>query len=435
MKIRVGLVMLMLALVIGAGGGIAQEDGQNEDDNTLAFFHQRAVDLVESINLNPDGDEPEFHLNRPGEEYVYTIDLAQLMLYFALRGWLPEVAAADQPYLKLRDLVLDKVYINDDEKLFSQGFVAWRYPTDRAIPLDASGTTEALRMAQALYVGYGTFHTHTTVVSRDMELVAHILEGYSRHAGILNDTWMIRNYFNLGTEALSTNTYLVDYHPDFLSEFALAYDEYDFRLREVSVQSAEWCDYHQNVPIPDADTYEALPIDEVIIQSYCLYRRSKSPSNLMYDIIQPEVETILPNLELTAFSPNDIVAIANSCTITETAVIGLPYLAEHTLDFALAHMTSEAGLQKYYIGRTGEPLPDSNTPAGLVEYNCLLRLATRLGSEDAQEKLEVSARSAWDEFKDDWESGALENDAGRYFSLSETLLTLHCITNEEGCGY
>ena len=225
---------------------------------------------------------------------------------------------------------------------FTDGFVGWRYRDDQAP--DASGTTEALRMIEALLEAGDP-------AARDLAI--RIARGYARHGGVDHDIWIIRNYFNFGTRAFATNTYLVDYDPDLLAQLA--------------------------------DTTGDPTIDDTARRSIALVRDAAAPCGLVYDIIQPEVVTLMPDGAIRAFSPNDIVQLANSVTIAERSVRPCPHLARDVLRFAV-DQTRRHGpddLPAFYLGRTGEAIGERR--AGGETFAGLVRLAIHLDDREATE--------------------------------------------------
>ena len=78
--------------------------------------------------------------------FVYAIDLGQLLLYAARAG-------DEGLYAPLRELCLAHLVLDDPEDPFTRGMVLWRYDPTGATPPDASGTTEALRVAEGLWRG------------------------------------------------------------------------------------------------------------------------------------------------------------------------------------------------------------------------------------------------------------------------------------------
>lgn len=284
-------------------------------DPLLALARQWARD---GTLVRPDG-------------YVYTIDLAQLITVFHRAG---DAASARH----LTDIARRHLIRTDRSDPFTDGFVGWRFKPGQS--LDASGTTEALRMIEALLL---------SDAPADIALAVGIAHGYARHAGVDQDVWIIRNYFNFGTRAFATNTYLVDYDPDLLATLA----DRDPALRETAERSA------------------------------VLVRGSAAPCGLIYDIIQPEVVTLMPDGAIRAFSPNDIVQLANSATVAERSVRTCPQIARGVLRFAVdaARRHGVDDLPSFYLGRTGEPLGESR--AGGETIAALLRLAILLEDREA----------------------------------------------------
>src|SRR5262249_49510478 len=155
----------------------------------------------------------------------------------------------------------------------------------------ASGTTEALRLAEALWRG------------GDRERARLLLAGYARHAATDQGIWLIRNYFNFATRAFATNSFLVDYDPDFLAEVARAE--------------------------PDG------PWADLATRSAALVGRAATEAGLLYDVVQPELRTLTPGLDLAVFSPNDVVQLANAATVAERAIATRPEVALPVLRFAM----------------------------------------------------------------------------------------------------
>jgi hypothetical protein len=264
---------------------------------------------------------------RRDDGFSYTVDAAQLLELAALRG--------DRAlFFRLRQRLLDTVVIQSADNAFTDGFVAWRYGV--GLPLDATGTTEALRVASGLWLGRGL-----TAVD-DTQLVLRILRGYGRHAYVDQGTWMIRNYYNLIVRAFSINSYMVDYDPDLLAEVGAASGDVD--------------------------------VQDVAERSYRLVDAAQAPSGLIYQVVQPELVTLLPG-DKPIFSPNDIVGVANSCTVAERALRGRPEVARRLLDFARAQ---GARLAERHRGRDGRPI-EGVRAANLITRGCLARLALGLG--------------------------------------------------------
>jgi hypothetical protein len=287
--------------------------------------------------------------------WVYTVDVALLMIFAANEG-------DRELYEKLRELARSHLIIDSEDDPYTKGFVLWRFK--RGETPDASGTTEALRLAEGLWRGAKAFGR-----ADDKELSVVILRGYARHAAEEQGVWLIRNYFNLGTRSFATNSFLVDYAPDFVAE--VAEDTGDETLREVAEKS------------------------------YALVERAQAPTGLLYDIIQPEVATLLDDDRMVVFSPNDAVQISNASTVASWSVKGRPDVARRLLDFCFAKMPNLRGT---YYGRTGEVARDKRP--GIEAWAALARISVALGREDALEAfypfLVSNAGREWRIPKDAW---------------------------------
>lgn len=258
--------------------------------------------------------------------FTYSVEVGQLMAHAARRG-------LHDLYAPLRDHAVTHLVLDDPADPFTRGFVLWRHRPETAP--DASGTTEALRVAEGLWLGAEAFGR-----PEDRNLTAIVMGGYARHAGVDQGMWMIRNYYNLGTRAFATNSYLVDYDPDFTAEVAAALDDASFK--ELARRAAD------------------------VVSS------AQAPSGLIYDIIQPEVATLMPAFELRAFSPNDTVQLSNAATVAERAAGSRPELADAVLRFA---RDRSGRLRGFYLGRTGQPA--SGHEPGIGVYAALIRLAAK----------------------------------------------------------
>ena len=271
---------------------------------------------------------------REGDGYAYAVDVGHLMIYAAVQK---EKALYDS----LRTFAQSHLVLNDPKDDYTRGFVLWRYKP--GVDGDASGTTEALRIAEGFWRGHQSFGE-----AEDKQMALMILNGYARHAFVDQGIWLIRNYFNLGTRAFVTNSFLVDYDPDFVDE--VAKETQDKTLQEVAEKSYE------------------------------IVRKAGSKAGLLYSIIQPEVGTLLP-LELSFFSPNDVIKLLNCSSVAERVTRGERGSARRVLDFVLAQGDE---LTTYFLGRTGEKveLGVSSEP-GPSTYASLLRLAIKLEDNNA----------------------------------------------------
>jgi hypothetical protein len=323
MNSRVRAAVLSLALATVACGAAPSPWEPADARRTKEELHRLAKGRVLAGELaRADG-------------WVYTIDVSLLMIFAALER--------DQElYGSLERFASMHLILDSPEDPFTRGFVAWRFHP--GVPLDASGTTEALRLAEALWRGSEALER-----PEDRVRALTILGGYARHQAEEQGIWMIRNYFNLGTRSFATNSFLVDYAPDFLAEVA------------EETKSAE--------------------LAEIAEKSYALIERAQSESGLLYDIVQPEVKTLLDDERMAVFSPNDAIQISNSATVAAWSVKGRPRVARRVLDFCLARMPDLKGT---YYGRTGEIARDKRP--GIEAWASLVRLAVALDRKDALEQ-------------------------------------------------
>jgi hypothetical protein len=307
-------------------------------------------------------------LVRP-DGFVYAVDVAQLMACF--------VDAGDaEGYGRLREQALSHLVVDDKSDPFTRGFVLWRYRPDDPNPRpDASGTTEALRTAKALWLGAERFDRPA-----DRELARVILAGYARHAGVEHGVWLVRNYFGFGTRSFATNSFLIDYDPDFVAEVAR----------------------HTGDPAAAG----------LAGKSYAVVRGAATPAGLLYDLVQPELKTMYPLLEgVVTFSPNDVVQLSNAATVANTVARGAPDVAGRVLEFAVDRPTA---LRMYHYGRTGEAVNDA--APGINEWSALTRLAAALGDLPAVAALLDRAVAAWDYYYN-----RLKPDAPDAYVASEAL--------------
>ncbi len=264
--------------------------------------------------------------------YVYAVDVALLMIFAA--------GERDEPMFKtLRDFALEHLLLDSGDDPYTRGFVLWRYC--EGVQPDASGTTEALRLAEGLWRGAEAFGSES-----DRETVLVILDGYARHAAEEQGVWMIRNYFNLGTRSFASNSYLIDYAPDFVAEVAAATGRED--------------------------------LADIATRSYELIEKAQAPAGLLYSIVQPEVATVLDDERMVIFSPNDAIQVSNSATVALCAVQGLPEIGRDVVDFSHERMP---GLRGTYYGRTGEVARDKRP--GIEAWASLVRLAVALDDDEA----------------------------------------------------
>lgn len=307
--------------------------------------------------------------------YVYTVDLSQILMYAALKK-------DRRLYFPLRDFAIRNLIIDKQSDPYTRGFVLWRYQPGN--PPDASGTTEALRLAESLWLGSQVFGENS-----DRNQAILILKGYARHAHTDHQVWLIRNYFNLQTRAFATNSFLVGYDPDLL----------------------------QNVGGATGDS----TLQAVSQKSYSMVRQAVTPSGLLYDIVQPEVLTLVPELKyLVVFSPNDVVKLANTCTVVERATLGAPEIGQKVISFAMKRLPK---LSTYYYGRTGEPVIER--PAEVATYACLVRLAIKLKDQKA-------LNAFLEPFISHAQAVTQNTEEFSLYTVIEALLALQSISHQSG---
>jgi hypothetical protein len=303
--------------------------------HTAASAPARAADSLERAYT--DAVRKMAHgagIARP-DGYIWAYDSAQLLRFAAIDADLTR-------YLELRDAIVKRFVLTEPPAAEARDDVVWRVRD--GVTNDASCTTEALALADALLTGAQTFKRPD-----DRDLAHLIAAAYMRHATTERGIWFIRNYFNFATQTYANNSFLVDYLPDVLADAG----ETDGALR-----------------------------------SYALLDRAMGPAGLFYELVQPEIETAFPGAGLAFFSPNAISSITNACGVALFAAHGRPALAKRVLAFGVAHA---GGLKRFYDVRTGAARNTDN--AGTPAYACLTRLAVKLGDETARRKLDPYLRA------------------------------------------
>jgi hypothetical protein len=266
--------------------------------------------------------------------YIWAYDSAQLLRFAAVDHDLTR-------YLAMRDAIVQRFVVTGAMDPEAHDDVVWRVRD--GMPPDASGTTEALALADALLAGAAAFNRPD-----DWALARGITAAYMRHATVERGIWYIRNYYNFSTRTYMTNSYIVDYLPDVLT----AAGESDGAAR-----------------------------------SFALLDHAMGPGGLFYELIQPEVETAFPDTDLAYFSPNAMSSITNACNTALYATRGRPAIARRVLAFGMARLRA---LVRFYDVRSGAARDARN--AGTPAYACLTRLAVRLGDARARRKIEPYLR-------------------------------------------
>lgn len=267
--------------------------------------------------------------------YIWAYDSAQLLRFAAVDADLTR-------YLEMRDAIVKRFVMPETPDAEARFDVGWRIKENA--PADASGTTEALALADALLMGATAFKR-----PEDRVLARNITDAYMRHATTERGVWFIRNYYNFATKAYANNSFLVDFLPDVLADAG------------------------------DTDGAQ---------KSGALLDRAMAPSGLFYELVQPEIDTAFPGAGLAFFSPNAISSITNACGTALYAVNVRPALAKRVLAFGVASVNA---LKRFYDVRTGQPRSTEN--AGTPAYACLTRLAIRLNDETARKKIDSVLRA------------------------------------------
>jgi hypothetical protein len=258
--------------------------------------------------------------------YVYTMDLAPLLLYAAQR----RDAAL---YAQVLDAAQPLVVGADDAA--TAGLVLWRHKAGEAP--EVSGATEALWLARALWAGDRLLKRR-----EDRALALRVLDGYARHAATANETWFVRKYYAFGTKSYASLSVLPNYHPDFLDE---------------------------------AEPQASAKVRGLARRSYTLLQRAVTPSKLLVPLVQPDINTVLPGVGVNLYAPNGVVVLEDSCGGAEGAQRGVPQLARNVLDFVARPERRDANgrLFAYYHRKDGRPVGE--TVLSSTGYACLTRMA------------------------------------------------------------
>ncbi len=307
----------------------------------------------------------EGRLARP-DGFVYAVDVAQLAEHAARAR---DRALYDQLTRVGRGFVIDRA-----EDPYTQGMVAWRLRP--GVAPDASGTTEGLRMARALWRGAEAFG-----LPADRALAERLVEAWLRHATVDHGVWMVRNYFNLGTRAFANDSFMIDYDADFVARAGRG--------------KPAW--------------------QEAAARSVDLTRAARAPSGLLRSMVQGDVRTLMPKLDVRVFAPNDVVQLNNVCTVAETVVEQAPELGRGVLDFA---RQQPQPLRRYFRAETGAPVHEAE--AEITSMTCLARLAARLGEPEARADFAYRAVFHWRTFSETWPSP-------RAYTASEVLLAIDAL--------
>ncbi|MDE2660668.1 MAG: hypothetical protein OXI45_10685 [Acidobacteriota bacterium] len=269
--------------------------------------------------------------------FAYAVDVGELLRVASRLG-------DREMYAALRSFAVQRLIVDEPDDPYTRGFVLWRrtpVPTDDEDAPDASGTTEALRVSEGLWEGALAFGAN-----EDRDLALTILDGYARHASDAVGLLLIRNYFNFGSRDFATNSFLVDYAPDYVARVARHTGRQDFA--------------------------------KLAARSYEVVRAARSPAGLIYDVFQPEMATLFDDRRTLLYSPNDIVQTSNAAAIAATVLEGAPEVASRVLAFCRDRMP---GLKLAYYGRTAEEARQKRP--GIEIWGTLTEMSVRRRDETA----------------------------------------------------
>lgn len=263
--------------------------------------------------------------------WVYGSDAAALLLYAAQRGdaqLYDVVLAAAQPLIRQ----------NPDDP-YTAGFVLAR-TRDGAKPATSS-SADAIVMARALWTGAAAFDR-----AADRELALAILDGYAKHAYVLQNVWLVRESFDFKARSFANLSGLAGYHPDFLAE------------AERRAGRAGWRGFAE--------------------RSYALLDRAATPSQLLLPVIQPEVGATYPGAGLELYAPNGVTSLEDACLAAEGSVRGRSATARGLLEFTRA-AAAKGRLRALYS--VEDRSAASEAPLSAAGTGCLARLAAALGDD------------------------------------------------------
>ncbi len=197
---------------------------------------------------------------------------------------------------------------------------------------------------------------------------------------------MIRNYYNFATNSYATNSYLVDYAPDFLQEVAEATD--DAALADVAQRSA------------------AMVVN------------AATPAGLLHQVVQPELKTLTPTGQ-AIFSPNNVEQLANAASVAERSAAMCPTVAANVLSFVEQRWPT---LHSFYNANTGEPIGAAGVDVATLAS--LVRLSVRLDNRTMRERLLNRLTERGSAFADDPVSP-------RAYVAGEALLALQAVLDDD----
>ncbi len=259
--------------------------------------------------------------------WAYGIDEGNLLIYAAESG--------DVNLFRRIDAAIRRYYlvtrVADRNALYS---VAWRARPGHAP--EATGTTEELRVIEGYLDAAEGWHLPDLV--RLAHVIARTYLAHQQPASSYN-RWFIRNYYNYETKQYATNTFTVDYNPSVI--FRLAQQTGDAEVRRVAAASRAFL------------------------------HAAQQPSGLFYEMYQPEVQSIYP--EVTMFSPNSLVKTYDAAEVALELADNDRRDAEKTLAFLrrnYGHLYAE------YVATN---MSTQTSLPSMAVYAGASRLATALG--------------------------------------------------------
>lgn len=175
----------------------------------------------------------------------------------------------------------------------TSGTVGWKRRGKE--PPDASGTTETMLAAKALWRA-GVLWKNESFLEESLSLI----RGYLAHESGKEKSWQIRNYYNYGTRAFAVNSYALGYFPDFLFEVA------------------------RSGLLPEAS--------KAAERSLRFLRNAALPNGLFSSSFDPELRTLFPEAEFSYhFSPDFRIKPGDSAFIALEMAESDPGISRRTL--------------------------------------------------------------------------------------------------------
>lgn len=238
-------------------------------------------DLESAVRLRSESGIPVRH---SGE--AYAVDAALFLLYAVESGNRTLFDALLPPFKKA-------FFVPFGTGARKSITVGWKRRGQE--PPDASGTTETMLSAKALWLA-GVLWKNESLREESLSLI----RGYLAHESGKEKSWQIRNYYNYGTRAFATNSYALGYFPDFLFEVA------------------------RSGLLPEAS--------EAAARSLRFLRNASLPNGLFSSSFDPELRTLFPEAEFSFhFSPDFRIKPGDSAFIALEMAESDPSIPRRTL--------------------------------------------------------------------------------------------------------